>query len=345
MDTAIRRDAFQRAAVDWAYQLGDLVGGRVGDHGVVFLSASGGSAPRRKQRFLQIAERVRAFAKKQFGFVMHFGAAWSAGSASLPSVYQIAIGTAETALARGIPIAFAEPNAMLGRSSLRHLREQLARAVEEQPQQLGARFERYLETVTAAGALSVDTARGQLEAGFERMADPLLRSGALDPKSFEAFAATLDRSAERARTLNDLFAAYRTVVSDMESAMRRPVSARQDRSLRRAVEYVKEHYAEPLSSEQVARVAGFTRTYFSKLFRERERTTFEEYVQSLRVERAKQLLADTDLNVRRVAELSGFSSPQYLWRVFQRTLSTTPRAYREQKPSRARRTRGNARIN
>jgi two-component system response regulator YesN len=211
--------------------------------------------------------------------------------------------------------------------------------VEEHPEQLGARFERYLESVATASGLRLETARGQLESGFERMADPLLRSGALDPKSFETFVAVLDRSAERARTLNDLLAAYRGVVADIERAMLRPVSARRDRSLRRAVEYIREHYAEPLSSERVARVAGFTRTYFSKLFHDHERMTFEDYVRALRMERAKQLLIDTDLDVRRVAELSGFSSSQYLSRVFRKTLRTTPLVFRREEPARRRRGR------
>jgi AraC-like DNA-binding protein len=211
---------------------------------------------------------------------------------------------------------------------LRHLRQELGRAVEERPDLLGPRFDRYLEAVASRCGFRIEAARGQLEAGFERIAEPLVKSGALDAKSFEAQARALDRTAANAPTLNDLFGAYRRAVSEIAAALQNPVPARQDRALQRALEYIQQHYAEPLRSDGVARVAGFARTYFSRLFRKREKVTFEHYLRGLRLERAKQLLADTDLDMTRVAELAGFRSPQYFSRVFRKATRATPVQYR-----------------
>ena len=85
------------------------------------------------------------------------------------------------------------------------------------------------------------------------------------------------------------------------------MSARRDRSLRGALEYIHQHYGERLELPKVARVAGFTPKYFSQLFHER-RNDFRGYLAKLRFERAKQLLSGTDLTVTRVAELSGYAS-------------------------------------
>jgi AraC-like DNA-binding protein len=77
-------------------------------------------------------------------------------------------------------------------------------------------------------------------------------------------------------------------------------------------------------------VAGFAPKYFSKLFHEQQRTTFEKYLFEVRLERARLLLGGTDLQIGRIAELSGFRSPQNLCRVFRRAVGATPLAYRRE---------------
>ena len=126
----------------------------------------------------------------------------------------------------------------------------------------------------------------QLEVGFERVTETLTSTGALDPKSFAALSEALDRSAGAARTMAELFAAYRSAIADATEAVLRPVPARQDRSLRSAIDHIRQHYSEKLSLAKVARVAGFYPSYFSELFRQRERITFETYVAQLRLARA-----------------------------------------------------------
>ena len=138
----------------------------------------------------------------------------------------------------------------------------------------------------------------------------------------------LERATQEARTVDGLFAAYRKVVAGMSDAVRRPVPARQHRSLQRAVEYIHKHYREPL-----ALGSGFARCrvcseLLSALFKQREGMRFERYIRQLRIERAKQLLASTDLDMQRIAQLSGFGTRQYLARMLRRGLGMTPLEYR-----------------
>ena len=91
---------------------------------------------------------------------------------------------------------------------------------------------------------------------------------------------------------------------------------------------MRKHYAEALSLARIARVAGFSPTYFSELFRKRQGITFERHLIELRIERAKQLLSGTELNLQRVAGLSGLSTRNYLGRMFKRFTRETPMQYR-----------------
>jgi two-component system response regulator YesN len=298
----------------------------------VLLSAAQGSAARKRDKLVELAERASALARDRFGLTLHFGSASAPGSVPLSRSYQAALGAAESALIQGLRMVRAEPDGSSHSHSPSALRAELVRTVEQQPSTLSARFERYLQAIAVRCAHQLEAARAHLEVGFEQLAQALVRSGALDEKSSNALSVSLERAAGEAGSMSDLFAAYQRAVSDLADAMSRPVPARRDRSLRRALEYIDQHYTEPLRLEKVARLAGYARQHFAELFLERERMGFAVYVSRLRLERAKRLLIDTDLSVTRVAELSGYASVTYFCRVFRRELQISPLGYRARAP-------------
>ena len=71
----------------------------------------------------------------------------------------------------------------------------------------------------------------------------------------------------------------------------RPVESSQVSGLGGALAFIADHIGEPLTLARVARVAGFAPSYFSALFKRHEGETFERYVRRMRIERAKELLA------------------------------------------------------
>jgi AraC-like DNA-binding protein len=325
VDDLLRCDAFQRACVELARNAGELMAGQVGSHGVVFLSCARG----RRRRLSDLGERVAAIAGRRFAFRLHLGLSHLPSTASLPDHYEAALAAAESALSQGVRIANTFATFPTSAAVLRKLQRELGELVEQKPDTLPARFDRYLEAVARRCGYRLEPARAHLEAGLFRMADALIEAGALEEKSFDDTHAELDRAARQARTVNDLFAAYRHVVAELALAVERPSSARQERRIGRAVAYIHRHYGEPISLARVARIAGFAPGYFSRRFKRREHMTFERYLCRLRIERAKQLLTGTDLTVGRVAQLSGFSSQQYFARVFKRTVGTTPLSCRK----------------
>ncbi len=328
VDAAVGRDAFQRSCVELASKLVDVLVGKVGDHGVIFLSGSNGSAQRKRQKILDVADRASALARQRFGLSLYCGVS-SITESTLPSQsYQAALGAAESALTQGAKLVSADGGAKKAQDSLRVLRQELGSFVEERPGLLAARFDRYLEAVAIHCGYRLEPARAQLEVGFERVTDTLTSTGALDPRSFAALCESIDRSSAAARTMGELFSAYRSAIADASAAVIRPVSARHDRSLQSAVDYIRQHYGEKLTLKRVARVAGFYPTYFSELFKKRERVPFSAYVARLRLQRARQLLATTQLGVTRVAELSGYRSLAYFCRAFRGEVGASPQEFR-----------------
>jgi AraC-like DNA-binding protein len=328
VEELVQREAFQRESVELATKMGDMIAGQIGNHGVVFLLASRASSRQKKRKVSDFAEQVLSLGRKRFGLSVHFGASVPSRSTELHQSYQAALGAAELALTQGKRLIVAETSSSQRVPPFWSLREELARAAHEHAGRLPAMFDRYIEAVSALSGHRLEPARAELQIAIERVTDALLQSGALDAKGALALRDTLDRLVGTANTLNDLFAAYRTTVADLSAAAERPAPARQDRGLRGALDYIHQHYSEPLSLERVARVSGFARTYFSELFKQHQGMTFQRYLFALRVEHAKKLLTGTELSVTRIAELSGHRSTAYMCRVFQRVVRTTPLEYR-----------------
>jgi AraC-like DNA-binding protein len=333
---AVRRDAFQRATVDLARRLGGIIAGRVGDHGVMFLAAPSGSPQQKLRRLRDLSEHASALAERSFRLSLHCGAGVASDSRPLSRTYLAALAAAESALTEGTRLVMAEPKATRPLQSLRHLRRALAAEMESRPDELRARFDRYLEGVALQSGYNVDLARAHLDVGFERMAEVLVGSGGLDEKSFRSMWEALDRAAAGAPTMTELLASYRRAVADVSEAVRHPLVAKQGRNLRGALELIHQHYSEPIGLRKVAAAAGFAPNYFSKLFLESQGVRFGDYLRSIRLERARQLLAETTLDVTRVSALSGFRSVQYFCRAFQKRMGMSPLAYRKNPARRVR---------
>jgi AraC-like DNA-binding protein len=329
VERLVRRDAFQRAFAELARKLDSSVCGQVGSYGVSLLAPSVGSAGSARRRLGALVEEAHGLARRGFGLSLHAGV--SVLPLPLPQQFRAALGAAEAALGKGSRLveATSDQRRTGGSGALRKELLDLAELLDREPASLPARFERYLEVVAARSAHRVELARAYLEVGGEQLGEAFRASGALDDAHFESTMSQLEASAECAASLPELFAAYRSAISSFANALNDPTRSRRDHGLRRADEYLSSHFQKPISLAKVARTAGFAPSYFSALFRKQHGITFERYLANLRIKRARQLLSGTDLNLQRVAELSGFSTRHYLGRVFKRCTGETPLSYRE----------------
>lgn len=101
-----------------------------------------------------------------------------------------------------------------------------------------------------------------------------------------------------------------------------------ERVVRQVLDYVKEHYAEPISVADVASRLFVNPSYFCRSFKRVTGSTFIEYLTRLRLERARQLLATTDEPVAAVGRMVGFHDANYFSRVFTRHYDCAPGEFR-----------------
>jgi AraC family transcriptional regulator len=97
---------------------------------------------------------------------------------------------------------------------------------------------------------------------------------------------------------------------------------------RKAVAYIEEHLAEPISLEALARLAGLSACYFCRAFRQSLGMPPQRYQLSQRIERAKTLLAKRAASVTDVSLTVGYNDTSAFCTAFRRVTGLTPSAYR-----------------
>lgn len=101
----------------------------------------------------------------------------------------------------------------------------------------------------------------------------------------------------------------------------------------RAVRFIEERYTEPLSLQQVASQVHLNAAYFSHLFKKETGRSFVQFLIELRMEKAKKLLANTDMNVTEISGAVGYDLPNYFAKLFRQFTGLSPKEYRKQHQS------------
>lgn len=96
----------------------------------------------------------------------------------------------------------------------------------------------------------------------------------------------------------------------------------------KAAQYINLQYREHLTLDAMAAMSNMSPTYFSRKFRASTGFCFKEYVNYIRVQKASDLLRNTDGTVTSIAIACGFSDGNYFGDVFKKLTGLSPREYR-----------------
>uniref|UniRef100_A0A7C2JYV1 DNA-binding transcriptional regulator n=1 Tax=Schlesneria paludicola TaxID=360056 RepID=A0A7C2JYV1_9PLAN len=95
-----------------------------------------------------------------------------------------------------------------------------------------------------------------------------------------------------------------------------------------AVRFIREHACQGAGVADVLLAVPQSRTALERKFRKYLGRSPQAEIRNVQIKRAKQLLAETDLKLDRIAELTGFEHPEYLSVVFKRITGQTPGQFR-----------------
>lgn len=99
-------------------------------------------------------------------------------------------------------------------------------------------------------------------------------------------------------------------------------------SVDNVLKYIQQHYKEYISLDNVADHFNTSASYLSRLIKKETSQTFNEYMNSLRIEEAKTLLESTDKSVTEIYQTIGFTNRSTFIRVFKTFTGVTPSEFR-----------------
>lgn len=134
----------------------------------------------------------------------------------------------------------------------------------------------------------------------------------------------------RMSTLNDIIQWTCGFKEKVAAVLEQKKAVKLDRHVELACQYVKEHYREKISLGQTAEVLGVSQGYLSSTFKKQMGQGFTDYVNTVKVEQAKELIGTHQYMMYEISDMLGFDTQYYFSTVFKKVAGCTPKEYESQ---------------
>lgn len=95
-------------------------------------------------------------------------------------------------------------------------------------------------------------------------------------------------------------------------------------SIGRAIQYIENNFYRNISLEEVSQSVHMNTAYFSTMFKKQTGRKYIDYLTDLRMEKARNLLENTDLKIGNIAMMVGYSSTKHFTRIYKEKYGVTP---------------------
>ena len=125
-----------------------------------------------------------------------------------------------------------------------------------------------------------------------------------------------------------LFQLFFLLTSNRQSHMLTASEEKILQKLKFIIQYVQEHYNEPITIAQMAQLCHYSPSHFMKFFKEHMKTSFIHYLNDYRLTMAHRMLPASQESILTIAEQCGFDNLSYFNRLFKRKYGVTPKQLR-----------------
>lgn len=156
-----------------------------------------------------------------------------------------------------------------------------------------------------------------------------MRKNKLAIEGEDSFLDTFNNNAKHYGSINQLFHYLtQTITNTFEKAIecKRELDSK---PIRDAKTYIQENYARPIKLEDISELVGFNASYFSSLFKKDTGYTFLEYLSEVRMNKAKELLKETNISIASVCEQVGYSDMKHFTKMFIKHTALKPNEFRK----------------
>ena len=338
LDLLVRTERFQVECVALARRMPNTMASRLEDTGVLLLTHLDPRLNRTQRRLLlrERAEQVQTFVRRHFGSGAFIGIGEPCQRVpELCRSAREAVFAVELAVHREQAMCFyADEVAQISASNAEgepaarlasRLLELFGRAA---PALLDVSRMDYVRGVVQEAGGRASVMRVHFEHSLFALLALVERQAQLDDKSKRDLELRLSESLSASLTTVELVTVFRQWWDMLLKISSEPYAEARRLRLERAQTFIQDNCRETLSLAQVARRAGFSRNYFSRIFKQTFGKGFEQYLTEQRLLVAERLLRTSALAVGRISSEAGFASPAHFSAAFRRSRGSSPLAYR-----------------
>lgn len=157
----------------------------------------------------------------------------------------------------------------------------------------------------------------------------LIMNNYLSLSSESEDSASMQNVVSRIFSLQELKAYYRQFFLNIADMLRPQSVYAIDDTIEKIRIYIGRNYQKNLTQEFISCLFYLNRSYLSHLFKEKTGQKFVDYLNSVRIEKAKELLRSSDRKMYQIAKSVGYDNVKYFFRIFKKIEGVTPEQYRK----------------
>lgn len=129
-------------------------------------------------------------------------------------------------------------------------------------------------------------------------------------------------------TLDNLCFDLQEIIEAFSNSLLNYAPSHSSKTIKKAIVYIANNFNGKVSLDDVASSVNMHPSYFSSKFKQTTGSSFKEYLNMVRIEESKRLLANTNFSIIDIALSSGFEDQSYFTKVFKKYTGMTPKQFR-----------------
>jgi AraC-like DNA-binding protein len=97
----------------------------------------------------------------------------------------------------------------------------------------------------------------------------------------------------------------------------------------KSIEYMKANINKRLSTDEIARLFQYSSSHYTAIFKKKTGLSPIDYFINMKIHYACQMLSQSDLKIKEIADKIGYDDPYYFSRLFKQIMSKSPKEYRK----------------
>ncbi|PWW39705.1 MULTISPECIES: response regulator transcription factor [Paenibacillus] len=155
------------------------------------------------------------------------------------------------------------------------------------------------------------------------LADMDVQSAALEESKYAYF-----KHVDGASSLTEAMSVLDQFMAEVQECTSGEGGRRSDPNMKMLLEYMHEHFDQPLGLAEVAKHFHFNPSYLSSYFSSHKKEGFNEYLNKIRIEKAEELLRSDHVTISEISSMVGYSDHSYFCKVFKKFTGLSPSRYR-----------------